>query len=268
MTRGLRRWLLTLLAIAGVLTTSVAIPAGADGASAVQTIWSRYDFHSARPGLLQVDGHMDPAPGAFFATVTVFGSHTSEPHATFASVLDLDAFDEMGTYGAAGNRDFCPGAATCVVRAGQLTFRDGFQVFGGSRQAADISVYIVARGANVVIHDRVLDHWKANHRTGGVVRRTVSDASGAGVIAASQTVGANLGVSAPGAAGGSVAIAVPGCDEAGAGLFMLTGGLTGETTICPSDLISAVAKKATTWKAAGAVAGWSGLATRLVVLRS
>lgn len=263
-----RRCVIALASVAGLVAPAVAVPALAAGTAHVQTAWARYDFRSAHAGFLEVTGRVDAGPGAFFATTTVFQPHSSQPQAPFSFVLDLDSSDQMGTYGAAGNRDLCPGAPTCVIENGGLVFSASFDVTGDGRHVQDISTYIVARGAHVVIRDRLVDRWSASHRAGGVMRRTVADADGAGVVAAGQTVGANLGVSAPGPTGGSIAIAVPGCDQAEAGALMLSGGLTGETALCPTTNVAAVAKKATTWKAAGAVGGWSQNTTRLVVLRA
>lgn len=267
MTQLLRRCLVSLLAIAGV-ATSAAIPAAAGGSAPLQTAWARYDFHSVHSGFLRVTGSVEAAPGAFFASVTEFQPHSTNPQAPFADVLDLDTLGQLGTYGAVGNRDLCPGPAVCVAEDGGLAFSVDFDVNGDGRHLADISNYLVVRGAHVVIHDRLLAHWTATHRTGGVTRKTTADVTGAGAVAFGETVGANAGVSAAGPAGGSIAIAVPGCEEGGAGVLTLTGGLTGETTLCPTDSIAAIAKRATTWNVSGAVAGWSELATRLVVLRA
>jgi hypothetical protein len=268
MTKLRRRCLVALVALAGAVTTSVAVPAAAVGSAAVQTAWARYDFHSARSGFLVISGRVDPAPGAFFAEVTELDARSTQPRAPFADVLDLDSFSELGTYGAVGNRDLCPGPVTCIAQNGGLGFSISFDVSGDGRHMQDIREYFVVRGAHVVIHDRLLKRWTASHRAGGVTRRTVADASGAGAVALGQTVGANLGVTAPGPTGGSIAIAVPGCDQIGAGALILSGGLTGETTICPTDNVAAIARKATTWDATGAVAGWSNNTTRLVVLRA
>jgi hypothetical protein len=268
MSHLLRRCLVGLVAGVGVVATSVAVPAAAAAAPTVQTAWARYDFRSAHSGYLAIKGRVDPGPGAFFATTTVFNAHSSQPQAPFSFVLDLDSSAETGTYGAVGNRDLCPGAVTCVFKNGGLVFDASFDVTGDGRHVQDIRSYIAARGTHVVIRDMVLRHWEATHRASGVVRRTVADVDGAGVVAAGQVVGSNVGVTAPGPAGGSIAIAVPGCDQIGAGALILSGGATGETTLCPTGPIAAVAKRSTTWTATGAVAGWSEYTTRLIVLRA
>lgn len=267
MTQLHRRCLVGLVAVVGVLVTSVGVPAVAAKSAPVQTAWARYEFHSARSGVLLISGTVEAAPGAFFAEVAEFGANTTQPQ-TFADVLDLDSFSQVGTYGTAGNRDLCPGPVVCVAQNGGLGFSVTFDVEGDGHHVQDLREYFAVRGAHVVIHDRVLHGWTATHRAGGVTRRTVADANGSGAVALGQTVGTNLGVTAPGPAGGSLAVAVPGCDQAGAGALILSGGMTGETTLCPTDNVVGIAKKKTTWDATGAVAGWSSNTTRLVVLRA
>lgn len=268
MTRILRRVIVAVVALVSVAASAIAIPAGAAGSPDAHTAWARYVFHGKGSGFLQVTGRVEAAPGAFFALVTEFRDPHAPPQAPFADVLDLDSLSQAGTYGAAGNRDLCPGLATCIAENGGLGFTVSFGVGGDGRHVQDVRQYIVARGAHVVVRDQMRIGWTATHRAGGVTRRTVSDATGAGAVALGQTVGAELGVSAPGPAGGSIAIAVPGCEQAGAGVLTLTGGVTEETTICPTDNIAGVAEKATTWNASGAVGGWSNNTSRLIVLRS
>lgn len=265
---GSRRGVIGLAVVLTGLATVVAVPATAARPAPVETAWARYDFHSARSGFLQITGRVDAAPGAFFAEVAEFDADGTHPQTPFADVLDLDSLSELGTYGAVGNRDLCPGPVVCLAENGGLGFSISFDVTGDGRHVQDIREYFVVRGAHIVVHDQLLDRWTAHHRTGGVSRRTVADVEGAGAAALGQVVGANLGVSAPGPAGGSLAIAVPGCDQAGAGVLLLSGGLTGETALCPTDSVASVAKSATTWNAAGAVAGWSDNTTRLLVVRA
>jgi hypothetical protein len=200
--------------------------------------------------------------------VSVDRTQAGKPTAFFPDVIDLDAASTVHTYGAIGDQDLCSGPVDCHVHGGRLTFGLTFTISGDGKHPVDLQQYIVARGADVRIHDAFLIHWNARHRVGGVLRRTADQAGGAGVDARGVVAGANSGTTARGFSDGSIAIAAPGCDIAGAGVLTLTGGVHDPVlAVCPSDLVTDLAPHGTTWTATGAVAGASSYSTRLLVLR-
>jgi hypothetical protein len=230
-----------------------------------QTEWSRYSYDARQPGILFVTGSFDIRPGSYFAVLDEIDTRGPDPE-SLGVVVDLDAFGAGDTYGALGNRDLCRGPVRCEVANGQMSFTVEFTVNGDGRHRQHLRQYVIARGAHVVVHDVLLRGWTAAHRRGGALRRTDADAQGAGAMVDGAGAGADLGVSAPGPAGGSLALAVPGCEQAGAGMITLAGGEQSQTALCPTYSVGAVARHKTTWRLTGAVAGATAYKTRLLVV--
>ena len=243
-----------------------ASPAAAEHASSLQTKWAKYSYNGRGYAFLQIMGSAKIVPGSYFATVDVDRPTSSKADAFFPFILDLDSLSSARSYGAIGNRDLCPGPVNCHARGGAFSFSVGFTVQGGGSRPNGLDTYVVLRGADVKIHDILLHGWTAHHRDGGALRVSDSQAGGAGVDVFGNAAGANTGTSAPGPRGGSIGIAVPACDQVGAGLLVLTGGEQTQTAVCPSDAVAAVARRATTWTATGAVAGVSAYSTRMLVI--
>lgn len=254
------------MAVTAALATSVAIPAVAARSTRMQVLWARYDFRGAGNGQLVLEGTARIGVGSYIAdadVMTYSGGMSTSGH-----VFDVTNIEDSRTYGALGNRDLCAGPLTCSWQGGKFGFGMDSQVFGDGHHFLHIRVYIAIAGEDVHLHDKLLDGWTAHHRSGGVTRVTDESAGGGGVQAGGQTLGVNTGATAAGPDGGSVAIAVPGCDDVGAGVLTLTGGATSTTALCPSDAIVGISNRPTTWVASGAVAGASENTTRLVVLRA
>lgn len=263
----LRGMVVILLAAAGLAAGPVS--AGTHGPR-VQTEIARYTFNRAGSGTLVISGSARIVPGAVFAVVDVDMTDPQHPKAWAPTVVDLGTFSGVDTYGAIQGHRLCPAPLTCSVRNGEFIFNDSFQISGTAGSMRD-EEYVVLRGADVQIADQVLHGWTAKHRHGGLLRRTDADAGGAGLSAGDGGVsgydaGVNTGVSAPGPAAGSIAIAVPACEDAGVGVLQLTGGVQQPSAVCPSDAIADVAAHATTWSATGAVAGASENTSRLLVI--
>jgi len=262
----LRRRGMTGLLVAAVAVAGFVVPTYAAAAKPhLRTVWSRYSFDGKRNGFLFVAGSFQIRPGSFFAVLDEVDTHGPHPE-SFGDVVDLDAFGASETYGSLGDRNLCTAPVQCQVVNGRMTFTVEFTVNGDGKHREHLRQYIVARGAHLVVHDVFLKGWTPAHRQGGATRRTDDDADGAGVMAAGTGVGTDLGVSAPGPAGGSLALAVPACDQIGAGLMTLSGGTQTQTAICPTTSISAVARHRTTWQLSGAVGGATSYATRLLVI--
>lgn len=266
--RGIRRARVVAATLAAVVGTSTIYSASASVATAstsaaVQTTWSRYEFVGKDNGLLVIDGTAEVGAGSFLVEANVGPDGDA-----YGDVLDFDAVGPVGTYGAVGHHDLCAGPLTCEVAHGRLHFGVIYQVEGDGRHRLDLRFYVAVRGRHVQVRDQLLMGWSAQHRHGGVVRRTAADTDVVGATVPGVTAGVNAGVSAPGPAGGSVAVAIPACDVVGAGLLRLSGGRHAATAVCPSDPVSAVAARRTKWTASGAVAGVSEYASRLVVLRA
>ena len=259
---------LTAFALGLVVTTAaLAAPAAAAGHEVgLQTKWAKYSYSGRGDGFLEIVGSAKIVPGTFFATVDVDRPNSSKADAFFPFILDLDSLASADSYGAVGNRDLCAGPVDCHVTGGAFSFSVGFTIQGGGDTPMGLNTYVVLRGADVKIHDILVHGWTAHHHDGGALRVTDSQAGGAGVDAFGSSAGANTGARAPGPRAGSVAIAVPACDQVGAGVLLLTGGEQTQTALCPSDAIAAVARHAAKWTATGAVAGVSTYSTRLLVI--
>jgi hypothetical protein len=254
-----------LAALVALLAAVFALPAsGASGG--VQTAVSRYSFDGRVAGYMQTNGRIPLGPGAMFADVSVDATDPAHPMAFFGDVIDLSSTDAVRTYGAAGKQSLCSAPLSCHVANGVFSFSASYTAQSDGKHAMHLRYYIVTRGSHVVVRDQSLYHWTAAHHPGGLTMRTDDNATGAGASVGGDDIGAMTGVTAPGPAGGSVAILVPGCDVVGAGALTLDGGVSPPTALCPSDPVTDVAPGATTWSVTGADAGVSSNSSRLLVI--
>ena len=254
---------------AALAATALAVPSTAGAAPAPSRSVARiYTFDGTGNGVLLVSGTIDPGKGhGLFASVTGEAAKTGAGPDTvfFPEVTDLDGTTPH-TFGALGQRDLCADPLTVCseLRGGGLGFSTSFSVSGDGKQTTHLRFAVIARGAKVTFTEQMIG-WRA-HDLRGVHQVTDDTADGAGVSAAGVTVGASLGATAPAARGGSVAIAVPPCDVAGAGVTLLTGPGSTQAGVCPTDAITATSRAAGTWTLTGAAAGVSTRSTRLLVL--
>jgi len=244
----------------------VPLPALAAGHPRTQEVVARYSYDGAGDAVMVAGGTIRMAPGAILVFAQAEVSSRTNPLVFFPQVVDLDSRDGVRSYGAPGQHTLCAAPLSCSVQGDVFSFGVSNSVEGDGKTPLHLRFYLAARGAKVTLHDRAAIGWKIRHRTSGLVRRTDADATGAGIDAENFDLGVTTSVGAPGPAGGSVAIAVPGCDLVGAGLLMLSGGEQSTNALCPSGPVGELAWHKTTWSASGATAGVSTNQTRLVVL--
>lgn len=254
-----RRLLLTSLITVGCLgAPALAAP------HAAREVIARYSFDGSGNAVMALSGTVKMAPGAVFVLTTADVTNHSQPIVFFPQVIDLDPRDGVRTYGAGGNQSICAAPLSCSVKNDLFNFGVSDSV-SGSGGTFHLRLFLAARGAAITLHDKALLGWHAHHRSTGLVTRSDTDGTGGGVDVENVDVGVTAASSAPGPAGGSVAVAVPGCDVVGGGVLTLAGGTQTQDAICPSDPIGALAWKHTSWQLSGVAAGVSQNQTRLVV---
>jgi hypothetical protein len=205
---------------------------------------------NGRPGYLAsvaaeaLDGHLDP----FFPDVYELGDGGAPAH----------------TYGAAGTHDVCASPlVTCTADPGStsLQFSIGFSV-GESPRPVHLRMLIAVEGTKVKTASAKIG-WKGTKRTGGFSRVT---GGGTGFRAGGFAAEALPDASLRGGRKGSVAIAVPPCDQLGAGLLTLAGGRKDAVAACPTGPFTAAADGPARWSLTGDAAGVSSYLTRLIVV--
>ncbi|HVB26623.1 MAG TPA: hypothetical protein VNE21_01785 [Mycobacteriales bacterium] len=226
---------------------------------------ARYSFDGRGSGLMLARGSIRIGAGAVFAFVSVDLTNPHHPQAFFGQVLDLGTPDGIRSYGAAGAHRLCTAPLSCRISGGTFSFDASYTVDASGSPPTHLRFYLALRGAQLSLHESLLG-WRVHHRSGGLLIRSDADAAGVGVDVTGTDFGVTTGVFAPGPAGGSVGILVPGCDQLGAGALTLTGGSSSTTAVCPSYPVSAYAPGATTWSATGAAGGVSANQTRLAVI--
>lgn len=254
-----------LLLCASLLLAATSVPALATTHSTHEAV-ATYSFDGAGDATMIVSGSIRMAPGAIFVLTQADVTSRAQPQVFFPQVLDLDPTDGIRTYGALGNHTACAAPLTCSVSGDTFGFGISFDVQGDGKHPIHVRMFLAARGAAVTLRDRVMLHWHARHRSTGLITRTDADAAGAGAEVEGNDIGAMTSVSAPGATGGSVALAIPGCDALGAGVMTLTGGTQTQDALCPTQPVGALAWQRTSWQMTGFAAGVSQNQTRLVVL--
>ena len=261
------RWRVGVLVSLAMLALGGA-PVWAAPAPALKVAVARYSFTGARDGngSLLVTGWVKMGAGAMFSDVVVLDAGSGNAQTFAATVIDLGPSVGVRGYGRLAGHSLCRAPLTCSISGGLFTFSSSFSVSGNGSDRPDLRQYIAVRGPAVHIQDDVTYGWRARHQGSGLIVRTDQDASGAGADIAGLDVGLTTAVSASGYRTGSVAILVPACEQAGAGLLSLTGGPNPVTALCPSGPVTAVSQRGTHWSATGAAAGVSGNQTRLVVI--
>lgn len=255
------------LALAGAL--AAVLPAQA--APAPQQVTRAYAFDGAGTGVLVVRGTVEAPRGGWFALVAgdATGAGKAPDAVYFPQVVDLDP-SAPHTYGRSGRRDVCVDpVTTCTVSAdgASLSFLSVFVVAGDEETESHVRYWVAAEGARVRVRETLLG-WRRT--TVGGVRRVGDDrADGVGVTGMNdprRSAGVLLRATANGGRRGSIAVAVPPCDVAGAGPAVLTGPGVTEPQACPTSAFAAVTRRAGPWTLTGPSAGVSATGTRLLVL--
>lgn len=254
-----RRWLAAVAAIA------VACPPAALAGTSTEpsrSQWRRYEHDPRGAGLLAVGGRIraTAADGATLAYALRDAQTGSIP---IARVVDV-APSSVGTYGVIGNHTCAlPVQCTVVTEDGWIEFT--FTVRGPhdpSRRKGMV-FYLGAIGAAVDIQQASGTNWRGASRTAGVQRITSAHSSGAGIAVLNYQAGAETGASARGGDNGSLAIAVPPCEIAGAGVIQLHGPAGTVTGTCLTGPVAAMATTRADWTVTGATAGLTQNFTRL-----
>lgn len=257
----MRRLLVSLLSLA---TVAVAAPSQA-AAPRLQRQLMVFTYDGLGPALLSVEGSVEAIgrPG-YFATV-IADEFDGQLDPFFPDVIDLGGNGSPArTYGAVGAHDLCVSpVVTCTPSSttGSLGFGVSFSV-GRSTRPQHLRLLLALEGTKVSASHVELG-WKAHVRHSGFTRST---AGGTGVRAFGAAVEAMPDASLRGGRSGSIAVAVPPCEDVGAGVVRLTGGRTTETAICPSYPVAAAAAGPTTWTTSGPAAGITTYRTRLIVI--
>jgi len=253
-----------LLALAALSLVAV-LHVPADASSPAQRVGLRLDFDGKGSGVYVIQGSVkaDAAPPGLMASVS-----TDSVHAFFPEVLELRSGSASTTYGAAGVHSLCAAPAICTLSAdgSTLDFSFSYSVSGDGVHEFHTRDYLVLEGAKVTITHTGVGAWTL-HRFRSWTRVVDDQVAVAGARVAGADAEVDQTASAKGGAHGSVALAVPPCDVAGAGVATLTGGAAGaQAIICPSSAVAGLATKPTTWTLNGALAGATTLHTRLLVL--
>jgi hypothetical protein len=227
---------------------------------------ARYSYDGSGDALMLIRGSVQMGPGALFVLVSVDDTSPQDPVVFFPQVIDLASADGVRSYGQAGQHSLCTAPLTCQVRGDTFSFGVSNSVEGDGKNTIHLRSYIAVRGVGAAIHDGGMIGWKAKHRSSGLLTRADTDAAGVGADVENTDIGVMTGITAPGQRGGSIAILVPDCDSAGAGVLTFAGGRQSQTVICPTGAVGDIAAKTTTWSATGATIGASANQTRLVVL--
>jgi hypothetical protein len=259
----------TRVALIGLGLTAMTAPALAQAAPQPQTSVQRiYSFDGAGDGVLLVSGPIDPGKGrGLFATVSGRADRAGGvPSAVFfPHIIDLETRGAH-TYGAIGQRDLCidPQVVCGALTGGKFVFSTSYTVSGDGEHPAHVRFAIVARGAKVTFKEKMIG-WTGRDLRGA---RQVTDeqADGTGAAAFGASAGATLAASAAAGPRGSIALAAPPCDVAGAGISLLSGPSTTTPGVCPTDAFAAADPRGGTWTLGGLAAGVSGRTTRLLVL--
>jgi hypothetical protein len=223
-----------------------------------------FSYDGKGPALLSVEGSVEAIgrPG-YLASVAADGEG-SDLTPFFPDLVELgEDGAPLQTYGAVGAHDLCLSpVVTCDSRAGSssLQFGISFSV-GKSSSPVHIRMVVALEGTRVRA-SHVEIGWKARKRLGGFSRVTTG---GTGVRTVGTSLEALPTATLPGGRGGSIAVAVPPCDQVGAGIVTLTGAKAASTTACPTGPFAAAAVGVTRWSMAGTAAGMSTYRTRLLV---
>ena len=234
----------------------------------IQHVERVYSFDGTGTGVLVLSGSVETRGGeGFFAVVTGDAPGRGKPPSTvfFPTLIDVD-MKGAHTYGAVGHHDLCPDPSTVCrdLGGGEMHFTSTFIVSGQGPRPAHVRYAIALRGAKVTLTEELI-RWE--RRALRKVTRVTDDAStGGGVSAFGASAGTFVSTAAPAGRRGSIAIAAPPCEYAGAGAAILTGPGTSKPAVCPTDEFAAVTKSAGEWKLSGPAAGLSGRRTRLLVL--
>lgn len=260
MSDGMRRLVLLL---AGALAASGITPALAGPRLQTEVLVLSYD--GPGPAALVVDGYVEARgrPGYFAtASANVFDGRVSP----FSSGL-VELGEPSGpvrTYGATGSHDLCADPAiSCTTTPGsdRLRFTIG-STMGRSEAPMHARIYVALVGTSLHV-DTARIGWRVRTRTAGVAR---TSGDGTGMQLLGGTVEALPAATLPGGRKGSIAIAVPPCDEQGVGDVTLSGGADPTPHSCPTSTFADAAAKATTWSLSGTAAGASEYRTRLLVI--
>jgi len=257
------RRLLVWVVVATLLSSAASSWASADRP---RVVVAKYVFEGTGRGVLSVHGAVRVTPGAMLVTAIVDESKARHPVVLDPQIVELEPPNGVRTHGAAGEHAICAAPLDCQLQRGTLEFNENFIFNGDRRHRSKLVFVIAARGASVRLHDDVMIRWHARPRTSSLVTRLDDDAAGTGVAVGGTEAGVETTVAAPGAAPGSLALAVPGCDISGVGTADLTGGRSAETVVCPAGPVGAVATGATRWALTGMVAGLTAYETRLIVI--
>ena len=252
-----------VLLLAGALAAAGVTPALGGPPLQTEVLFLSYD--GPGPAALVVDGYVEAKgrPG-YFATASANAvDGRVSPYAS--ELVELgEPSGPVHTYGAAGSHDLCAEPAiTCTTTLGsdRLRFTIG-STMGRSDAPMHARVYVALVGTSLHVETARIG-WRVRTRTSGVTR---TSGDGTGAQALGGTVEALPAATLPGGRRGSIAIAVPPCDEQGIGAVTLTGGADPSPHGCPTSTFADAAAKATTWSLAGPAAGASEYRTRLLVI--
>jgi hypothetical protein len=252
------------LLLAGLLDAATVTPSLASGPR-LQRELLVFSYDGPGPALLSVDGYVEAKgrPG-YFADVTG-GVHDGHLVPYFADVLELgEPAGPPHVYGAAGSHDLCAAPAiTCTTTPGSSRLRFTVGSIMGRSEATIHARYFLALEGTSLHAETVGIGWKVQRRTAGISRVA---GGGTGAHALGSYVEAMPSASLPGGRRGSIAIAVPPCDELGAGTVTLTGAAQPDQRTCPTSAFADAAARATSWTLSGPAAGASEYRTRLLVI--
>lgn len=257
--------------LVGLLACATAAPAVAHATSPPlrPSVQRLYSFDGTGDACLLLSGSVDPGKGrALFAQVEGEADKTGGAPARvfFPQVIDLDNTDPH-TYGTIGQRDLCPDPRTVchLLPGGGLGFTSTVVVSGDDQHIWHLRFAIVVTGAKVTFKEKMIG-WRGRDLR-GTQQVTNDQADGTGATGFGASAGATLAATAPAGAWGSIAIATPPCDVAGAGIALLTGpGGVSTPGICPTDAFGAATNRSGSWNLTGPAAGISSRSTRLLVL--
>jgi len=229
----------------------------------------RFDFDGPAHGILRnhldLSGTADLEPGAFLADALVDVTDRSDPQVPIADVSDFDELSAPHAYGPAGEIDPCPGVPICGTSTGEFVFGAGYSP-PAEHGRVHLRYYFVLRAAHIHYRVNALHGWRLRDYRGTVERITDAQSAGAGAGTFGDEAGALTDVSSSRTTAGTVAIAVPPCEDRGAGTLSLTGGTKSLAVPCGEGPAGAVAYRPVTWHLTGVAAGVSHGRTRLMVL--
>ena len=255
-----------LALVISAMTLVALLPAASAAPPPQQRQVHTYRFTGAGPSILYVKGTLlaQGAPALLSVIYTDDDPRTGRPRS--AMLTDVYEFGADGTSVYGANDDLgCVAPLRCTVDAsgGEIAFSIFYDLDAPVPVA--FTVRVVTQAARVRITDRVLERWRATHRSGGYTQVTAADATADGVATSGTSAEVLREASARGGRRGSIAVAVPPCDV-GVGRMRLDGGRAPVEIGCPTRAVTAFADRATTWRLSGLAAGTASAGTRLLVI--